>query len=205
MKSRRLSDAKRWERAIAKERGSDASAVFLARVQARYDELLSRARRYENNALRHHFEDRILPAAAAYSVLLMDGMEKESAGRIVDSLLEAGIESERRMYRFWGRFPFFFDLIRLTLKPMMKAQYPDKWNAEFLDLGRDLVGLNCHSCFYLDRLTEYGYPELTPHFCRLDDLLAAEAAPSVRFERMQTLGRGGTMCDFRYARVKAGR
>jgi hypothetical protein len=50
-------------------------------------------------------------------------------------------------------------------------------------------------------LTEYGFPELTPHFCRLDDVLAAEAAPSVRFERTQTLARGGTLCDFRYARV----
>lgn len=75
---------------------------------------------------------------------------------------------------------------------------------EWLDLGRDLVGLNCRACFYLDMLTEYGFPELTPHFCRLDDALAAEAAPSVRFERTQTIARGGTLCDFRYARVKRG-
>lgn len=39
-------------------------------------------------------------------------------------------------------------------------------------------------------------------FCRLDDLLAAEAASTIRFERTQTLARGGTLCDFRYERVR---
>jgi hypothetical protein len=75
-----------------------------------------------------------------------------------------------------GRFPFFFDILKLLFKPLMTIQYPDRWNIEWLKLDRDVVGLNCRSCFYLDGLTEYGCPELTPHFCRLDDLLAAEAA-----------------------------
>ena len=202
MKSKRLPNGRAWERVLARQQGRDAAAIFLARVQARYDELLSQAQRYEKKALRAHFEDILLPAVAAYSVMLMDGMDKESAGRVLDALLEAGIESNRRMYRFLGRFPFFFDILRRLLKPMMDAQFPDHWDVEWPDLGPDVVGLNCHSCFHLDRLAEFGFPELTPHFCRLDDLLAAEAAPSVRFERTQTLARGGTMCDFRYVRVK---
>jgi hypothetical protein len=202
MKTKRLPKLKRWERELAKTRGRDEAAIFLARAQARYDELLSRARRYEKKALRFHFEDNLLPAIAAYSVLLMDGMDRDAAGDALDSLLEAGLESERRMYRFWGRFPFFFDMLRAALRPMMDAQFPEGWNVEWIEPSRDLVGLNCRACFYLDRLTEYGFPELTPHFCRLDDLLAAEAAPAIRFERTQTIGRGGTMCDFRYARVR---
>jgi hypothetical protein len=203
MKHRNLPNAKRWESEIAKIRGRDEGVVFLLRVQARYDELLAQALYYKNKALRHHFVDNILPAIAAYSVFLMDGLDKETALQMLDKLLEAGIEPERRMYRFWGRLPFFFDMIKLTLKPMMKMQYPEKWGVEWLDLGQDAVGLNCHSCFYMDVLTEYGFPELTSHFCRLDDLLAAEAAPSVRFARTQNLARGGTMCDFRYVRVRS--
>ncbi len=202
MKRKLLPNAKRWESEIAKIRGRDEGAAFIVRVQARYDELLAQAQYYENKALRHHFEGNILPAVAAYSILLMDGKDKNSAAETLDKLLEAGIGLERRMYRFWGRFPFFFDMIKLMLKPMMKMQYPEKWDVEWLDLGRNAVGLNCHSCFYLEVLTEYGFPELAPHFCRLDDLLAGEAAPSVRFERTQTIARGGTMCDFRYVRVR---
>lgn len=201
-KYKRLPNWKRWESKLAKINGLYEGDMFLARVQARYDELLAQALYYRNRAIRHHFEDNILPAVAAYSVLLMDGVDKETALQLLDQLLEAAIESERRMYRFWGRFPFFFDMIRLMLKPMMNAQYPEKWNVEWLELGRDMVGLNCHSCFYLDVLTDYGFPELTSHFCWLDDLLTAEAKPSVRFARTQTLARGGTMCDFRYVRVR---
>lgn len=193
---------KHWQYECEKALGYRAGIAFLARAQSKYDQLLGHARHYKNKALRQHFENNILPAVAAYSILLDNQKDQECALQIMDRLLEASIESERGTYRFWGRFPFFFDLMRLMLKPKMIVQYPERWNIEWLDLGDNVVGLNCHACFYLDILTEYGFPELTPHFCRLDDLLAAEAAPSIRFERTQTLGRGGKMCDFRYSRVK---
>jgi hypothetical protein len=193
---------KNWQSEIEKALGHHAGIAFLARVQSKYDKLFEQARHYKNKALRQHFENNILPAVAAYSILLEDKKDQESALQIMDRLLEASIESERATYRFWGRFPFFFDLLCLMLKPKMIVQYPERWNIEWLDLGHNVVGLNCHACFYLDILTEYGFTELTAHFCRLDDLLAAEAAPSIRFERTQTLGRGGKMCDFRYFRVK---
>ena len=40
MKSKQLPNRKRWENEIAKQRGADAAVIFLARVQARYDEPL---------------------------------------------------------------------------------------------------------------------------------------------------------------------
>jgi len=197
-----LPNAKQWMRAVAGRQGQEEARLFLARVQARYDELLLQAQRYENKALRYHFEHNILPAIAAYSILSKDGIQKGPALEILDELLESGIESERRMYRFWGRFPFFFDMMKLMLKPMMENRYPERWKIEWLDPGPDVIGLNCRACFYVDKLGEYGFPELTPHFCRLDELLAAEAASNIRFERKQTLATGGMICDFRYVRVK---
>ena len=202
MQPGQLPNKKQWEIAIAKERGPAEARIFLKRVQARYDELAFQAQPYENKALRFHFEHNLLPAVAAYSILLMDGLEETTALEIIDDLLEAGIETERRMYRFWGRFPFFFSMIKFIIKPLMKKRYPERWDIEWLDLGPDVAGLNCRVCFYLEVLNGYGFSELTPHFCRLDELLAAEAAPSVRFERTQTLANGGTLCDFRYVRVR---
>ena len=197
-----LPNLKNWQTESEKAMGHKAGAAFLIRVQSKYNELFGQARQYENKALQQHFDNNIMPAMAAYSVLLDDGKDKESALQVIDRLLEATIDSARTMYRFWGRFPFFFDMIRIMLKPMMKKNYPERWNIEWLDLGHDVTGMNCRACFYLDTLTDYGFAELTPHFCRLDELLAAEATPSIRFERTQTLARGGTMCDFRYVRVK---
>ncbi len=204
MKRKIIPNAKRWKTVMARQRSPAEAASFLARVQARYEELISQAASYSNRALRIHFEDNILPAVAAYSILMMDGVEKDSALELLDRLLEASLESQRRMYRFWGRFQFFFDMVKLVLKPMMKMQYPEEeWKVEWIDFTPDMAGLNYHACFYMNRLSEYGLAELTPHFCRLDDFLAAQAAPSLRLERTQTIGRGGSMCDFRYIRVKA--
>src|SRR5512135_2725103 len=118
--TRPFPNLKKWQAASEKTLGLEAGMAFMARVQSKDDELLNQARHYGNKALRRHFENKILPAIAAYSVLLADGKDKESALQIIDRLLEASIESERGMYRFWGRFPLFFDMIRLMLKPMMK-------------------------------------------------------------------------------------
>lgn len=204
MKRKTLPNVKRWEKIMLEGRNAAGAILFIARVQARYEELMSQACRYRNKALRFHFEDNILPAVAAYSVLMMDGVPKDAALQTLDRLLEASLESQRRFYHFWARFPFFFGMLKLALKPMMKMQYSEKeWKVEWIDFTSDIVGLNCHACFYMNRLAEYGLAELTSHFCRLDDVLAAEAAPRIRLERTQTIGRGGSLCDFRYIRVKA--
>jgi hypothetical protein len=54
-----------------------------------------------------------------------------------------------------------------------------------------------YECFYLNMLTAYGVPELTSHFCRLDDLLFGEFQ-GISWERTKTLGRGDDCCDFRF-------
>ncbi len=184
--------------------GETEARVFLSRVEAKYLELYARSERHSPRVLQTlHFEKNILPAVAAYKILLMEGKSSESALETLDVLLEATVAGQKRVYRFWGQFPFFFDMLRWMLKPMMRLQYPESaWKTEFPDLGRDIVGLDCHGCFYLKVLSEYGLPELTRHFCRLDDVLYEGVTPYIRFERTQTIGRGGTMCDFRYYRVR---
>ena len=193
-----------WLREWTRLHGEMQARVFLSRIQAKYSELYARSRRYSPRVLQKlHFEKNILPAVAAYKIMLMDGQSPETALESLDIFLEATIAGQKRMYRFWGRFPFFFDVLRWALKPMMRIQYPPAgWQTDFPALGRDAVGLDEHSCFYLQVLNDYGLPELTRHFCRLDDILYEGVSPYIRFERTQTLGRGGTLCDFRYYRVK---
>lgn len=61
-------------------------------------------------------------------------------------------------------------------------------------------GIGMHSCFYLNVLTAYGAPELTPVYCQMDDLLYGALSPSVRWRRTKTLGRGDDCCDFCWSR-----
>lgn len=59
MKTKRLPNGRGWERTLARQQGRDAAVIFLARVQARYDELLSQAQRHKKKALRIHFEENL--------------------------------------------------------------------------------------------------------------------------------------------------
>jgi hypothetical protein len=201
--SKRIPHRGLWEKEIAREYNQKEAEIWIERVQARYDELFTGGLRYKPSTLQKmHFENRILPAIAAFEVLLLDGKTKSEALLTIDRLMEATMERQKALYKFWGRFPFFFDMLRLTIKPVTVMQFPTRgWRTEFLNLGPDVIAINEHSCFYMNVLTEYGLPELTAPFCHLDDFLFNGVTRYVRWERTQTIAQGGEMCDFRYFRT----
>jgi hypothetical protein len=55
-------------------------------------------------------------------------------------------------------------------------------------------------CLYVNTLTAYGAPELTPVFCKLDEVWGAALEPKVIFERPRLLSRGDSGCEFCYKR-----
>lgn len=55
-------------------------------------------------------------------------------------------------------------------------------------------------CFYLDQLTQLGAQELTPDYCRVDDLLYEGVSPGITWHRTTVLAAGGERCDFRFER-----
>ena len=102
-----------------------------------------------------------------------------------------------------GRFPFFYHLMRLFARPMMRASYPaEGWDMEWVEVSSDAVAFNIHRCFYLEILTSYGAAELTSLYCWIDDLLFDGVSPQVRWERSKTLARGDDCCTFRFVRIR---
>src|SRR5512146_2173777 len=70
----RLPGYKIWLGALSRRMNETAALVLLSRVEAKYLELLARSPRYSPRVLQKlHLEKIILPAAAAYRILLMDG------------------------------------------------------------------------------------------------------------------------------------
>jgi hypothetical protein len=85
----------------------------------------------------------------------------------------------------------------------MRSSFPPQgWDTEWVEVSSQAVAFNLHRCFYVDVLTEYGAAELTPFYCRLDDLIYEDVSPHVRWDRTKTLGRGDDCCDFRFTRVR---
>lgn len=52
-------------------------------------------------------------------------------------------------------------------------------------------------CPYMETCARYGCPELTQFACRADDVTYGSLHPNLVWARTQTLGTGGTCCDFR--------
>lgn len=53
------------------------------------------------------------------------------------------------------------------------------------------------TCPYVEACTRYGCPELTRFACEADDITYGNLHPKLLWARTQTLGKGGTCCDFR--------
>lgn len=188
-----------WFREIAGLLGALPGHDLMERVEARYAALYAARTHYDQPALMQHLEDNILPGLALYQSLREDGHHQEAALKTVERLFAVSMRSRRNQLARLGSLPFFFTLLRLTVRRIMAHSFPAAgWKVSWLHEGRGVVGFDLHSCFYLDVLTGYGAPELTPVFCRLDDLMYEGLWPGVRWQRTGTLGRGDACCDFRF-------
>ncbi len=199
----RMPRAAVWQRALAAKRGEVEAAVLMARVQARYEELYAQRPRFAHRALRLHLERSILPGLALYQVLREALGDREAVLAEVGALLVASAmhSQQRRLVSLLNYLPNPFAWFRRPARWSMRDYPAEGWEIEWVEDSPQCLAFNIHRCFYLNVLTAYGAPELTPLFCKGDDVLFAGLPPSIRWERTGTLGRGNALCDFRWHRV----
>jgi hypothetical protein len=198
-----MPQAKTFERALAPELGEAQAREIIQEARTRFADLYALRKRHDHRALRQHLEENILPGVALYQTLLNDKGTRANAMELTETAFTGmGAAGRRRMERL-GRLPFFYGLMRVLTKPIMRLNFPtEAWRTEWLEVSDNQIAFNLHSCFYLDTLQEYGVPELTAQYCRLDDLTYDGVSPHVRWTRTRTLGRGDDCCDFRFERVR---
>jgi hypothetical protein len=204
---RRLVDSRRmprldgWQQVLAGERGAVEAAMLAARVQARYDELYAGRPRFANRALRDHLEKNILPGLALYHVLRGENDDQEAVLAQVETLFETFVVPAHKLLLLLARLPKQFVVFRAAARQTLCQSYPPQgWGMEMVADDDHCFAFNVFRCFYLDVLIAYGAPELTPLYCKLDDLTYEMLPPSITWERTGTLGRGDDCCDFRWCR-----
>lgn len=193
------------QRVLAEKRGKVKAALLAARAQARYDELYAHRPRFHHPALRQHLEESILPGLALYQTLREESDDQEAVLAEIDRILAALVErsGRRQLVQVMGRLPDPFAILRIVNRWAMKRVYPPEgWRFEWVEDSDQRIAYDARECFYLNVLTAYGAPELTAHFCAVDDLLFGDL-PGIAWERTKTLGRGDDRCDFRFRRVTA--
>jgi len=194
-----------WQRLLREVRGEAEAARLMQRVQARYEELLAVRPHHAHRALRMHLEKHILPGLALYQVLKEETGDQQTALSEIDRLFAApAASSTPKQLWLLNHLPAQFSIFRVVARRQMRYNFPPEgWQIDQVADDEHHYSFNIHRCFYIDTLTAYGAPELTEHFCRLDDLAMQSLPTSIQWSRTTTLGRGGKQCDFRWSCVTA--
>ena len=196
-----MPNRKTWQRLMAKERGPVRAGIFLAKAQSHYETLMMKRPTLESRVLRLHLETNILPSLALYRIFLEESVDQMTALEATDQLLEDWVRSTPpvwfRLNQFLSRLPINFSDFRCYTRWLMRLVFPSPaWDTIYITDNNNMLAFNINQCFYLDILRYYQAPELTPVFCKADDILMESLPEEIRWARTNTLGQGADYCDF---------
>jgi hypothetical protein len=190
-----------WKRELAKTHGQADASRWADEIQERYTQLGAAIPVPNGKTLKMRREKLLLPGLALYQTLKNEYGDTEKALAETDKLFRLGFfPVERFGIPLLNYLLDPFPVALMAMRASAVSEYgPDE--LEVLEDSADCFALKVYRCYLLDSLTKQGAPELTSLFCAIDDWLA-ELLPRVRWERTQTLGRGGAYCDFCWRKEK---
>ncbi len=199
----RMPNAKIWQRILTEKMGELNAAIFMTRVEQRYGELKVQRPVFDKAVFNSHVVGNILPGLALYQILREDGKDVKTALVEIDALFEAWFYQfpplNMRLNQLMKFAPENFDIFRkLTLFAMDNAFPAPGWQYDIVQNDENSLAFDIHHCFYIDVLKQYNAPELTPVFCKLDDILMGAMPESIKWGRAQTIGMGAEYCNFRW-------
>ena len=193
-----------WRQVLVKRHGAQKAGQLASVVRQQQAALVAETPMPDNQALRWHLKENILPGLALYRVLLQEheGDRQAALAEVDEAFRLWTLEKNRLLFAPLKILPARFRLFKLAFAQKMKKFPAEGWDITYVENDDDKVAFNITRCFYLNTLTAYGAPELTASFCKNDDVMAELFPASIRFVRPHTLGRGDAVCDFQYCRME---
>lgn len=188
---------------LIQKMGSNQIEIFLEQYRKNYKDFNLQFSPPKNRVLRIHFRHAILPVLAFYQVLLPlnEGDQEKTIAEITDVVRDWILRMTRVFLVPLRYIPHPFRIFKPGFDIVMKLFPPAGFDIDYLEKSDKRIAFDIKGCFYLNTLTQYGVPELTPVFCAADEAMAELFPESIEFQRTQTMGRGGKLCDFRYCRI----
>lgn len=178
--------------------GEDTTKQITAQAEKHYAdcELLCRD---ASEGERQHMDGTILPAVALYKALLELDPENalNSAHTVMMNLCKMGGAVAGKLMKMPGMKSLFMWL----LPKMAVNMFGESCGFQFenYEVSKKMLKMDMTACPYCRYAEILGCPELMPVFCD-SDFATYGNLPGIRFERTQTLGIGGSCCDFRFTR-----
>lgn len=203
MRQNNVPKLKTWMPALEKRFGARQAAEIATQTRVNYQELLKAKPSPASRALQEHLHKVLLPGLALYQALRSHGQEELEAVEATQQIYFTALEKTRTQQQALGKLPFVYALYRRLVRPIMRSQFPESgFNVDWIEVSQDQIAFNMRGCFYVNMLQEYGAPELGSLFCNADNFIYDDMSPHIRFERTQTIAKGGEYCDFRFINTK---
>lgn len=188
---------------LLRKAGADKTELLIIQFRSNYREFYNQRRSPQNIILRIHLEQAILPVLAFYQVLLPlnNGNQETTIDEITQVVREWVVRLTKGPLIALRFFPQPFSLFKPGFNLVMMLFPTAGFEIDYLEKSNNRISYNITRCFFLDAFNRYSLPELTPVFCAADEAMAEFFPQSIQFQRTQTLGKGGNLCDFRYCRV----
>jgi len=150
-----------------------------------------------NKMIGVHLKKSILPGYACYKALINSGIEKKIAIDFVERLMCNSAQKMAKICKLLSTKKYGFKVFNVLFKLGLKIGFPKEgWTIEWMENNKQCIRFNITTCLYCEELKKRNALELCPVFCKTDHVTYDPLAPSVIFERNETLAKTGTKCDF---------
>ena len=186
-------------RQLIKIYGKEKTVIIVELAQKHYQECLALCKDASKGE-RTHLEDTILPTTAVYKALLEVDSEDalKNTNDIIINLCEMGGSILNNVLKIPGMTAVFMKLLpKMALKLFGRECGFDYINFE---ASGDMMQMDMTMCPYVKYAKRFQVDELMPVFCNSDFATYGNLS-KISFRRTETLGTGGSKCDFKFVRT----
>ena len=141
----------------------------------------------------------LITSLAIVQVLESKGMPRKEAQQYAADAMYKFIEPQITSMKKLASHSWFVRMLKLTMPLKFKRTLGYGWDVEFPKCGKDEFSMITHKCIFRQIFENYGMPEMTAFFCKVDDILYNDL-PRADFLYTQQIGTGGSMCDYTFRR-----
>lgn len=183
------------KRLAAKKCGKDAAQAIWQDAGDRFDALLQEHANVPDGH-KEHLHESILPRVAMYRAL-QEFLTQEEALQVIDQTLRTSAAKFMKAVGWMAYLPGVPKLFMKKFSSEVKESFGPAagFKQEFYEDTPSKLRFDITQCPYCNACTELGCPELTRTFCD-SDVYVYGNIPKIVFARTQTLGTGGSCCDF---------
>ena len=179
---------------LGKEKGTEIADL----TDQKFNKLLAEASPKSKQQMKI-FKQMLLPRISLYKVLLENGFSKDDALKLMEEhMVICGAADLKKQYAAMDKLPIAFALFKFGFTHVVPSS--DLWDAD-IESSKTDFSVTMKKCFWHDMYNEYGCPEVCQFACKCDDITYSDLK-HIKYERTQTLGTGGTCCDFHFTKIK---